>query len=72
MKAFEAGTQFAKEMGIQEFIMEGNFLTISNALAEQSLASIFVTPIIYGITSFEVQCVEFSMFLDQIIVLLIY
>ena len=46
--------QFAKEMGIQEFIMEGIFFTLSNALVEQSHSSIFLAPIIYGITSSEV------------------
>ena len=63
----EDGMQFAKEMGIQEFIMECDFFTFSNALAELSHASIFVTPIIYGITSFEVRRVKFPMFLDKII-----
>ena len=64
--------QFAKEMGIQEFIMEGIFFTLSNALVEQSHSSIFLAPIIYGITSSEVWCVEFPMFLDKVIFLPIY
>lgn len=50
-KAFEAGLQFAKEMRIQEFVIEGDSLTIFNALVEQFLAPISVAPIIYGILS---------------------
>lgn len=48
--AFEAGLQFAKEMRIQ-FVIEGDSLTIFNALVEQALAPISVAPIIYGILS---------------------
>ena len=43
--------QFLKDMGIQEFILKGDYLIISNSLAEHSLAPISVAPILYGIVS---------------------
>ncbi|XP_050255011.1 uncharacterized protein LOC126700876 [Quercus robur] len=62
VKAYEAGVQFAKDMGIQEFILEGDSLTISNSLAEHSLAPSVVAPILDGIVSSlqEVYCVVLS------------
>ena len=50
-KAFEFGLQFAKEIGLQEFILEGDSLNVICALQGLSLPSILVMPIIYGIQS---------------------
>ena len=54
--------QFAKDMGIHEFVLEGNSLIISNSLAERSLTPILVAPILYEIVSslHVVRHVEFS------------
>ena len=48
-KAFEAGLQFAKDLGIQDFILEGDSLNVYRALAGLSHAATVVAPIIYGI-----------------------
>ena len=42
-KAFESGLEFAKDMGIQDFVLEGDSLNIVHALSENSHAA-FVTP----------------------------
>ena len=49
-KAFEAGLQFSKDMGLQEFILEGDSLNVVHALEGLS-PLVFVMPIIYGIQS---------------------
>ena len=48
-KAFEAGLQFAKDLGIQDFILEGDSLNVYRALVGLSHAAVVVAPIIYGI-----------------------
>ena len=50
-KAFESGLQFAKEIGLQEFILEGDSLNVVRALQGLSLPSDSVMPIIYRIQS---------------------
>nr|POF22909.1 hypothetical protein CFP56_38196 [Quercus suber] len=45
----EAKAQFAKDVGLQEFILEGNSLNVFHALAGLSPPSASVMPIIYGI-----------------------
>ncbi|KAL0017569.1 hypothetical protein SO802_004638 [Lithocarpus litseifolius] len=48
-KAFETGITFAKEVGIQDFVLEGDSLTIVNALCEKTSAPSSVASLIYGI-----------------------
>ena len=50
-KAFESGLQFAKDVGLREFILEGDSLNVVRALQGLSLLSVSVMPIIYGIQS---------------------
>ena len=45
----EAKAQFAKDVGLQVFILEGNSLNVFRALAGLSPPSASVMPIIYGI-----------------------
>nr|POE98913.1 hypothetical protein CFP56_78969 [Quercus suber] len=45
----EAKAQFAKDVGLLEFILEGNSLNVFRALASLSPLSALVMPIIYGI-----------------------
>lgn len=47
-KAFEAGLQFAKDIGIQDFILEGDFLIIHRALSGLTPAPTFVDLLIVG------------------------
>ena len=50
-KAFELGLEFAKGVGLQEFILEGDSLNVVRALQGLSLPPVSVMPIIYGIQS---------------------
>ena len=50
-KAFEFGLQFAKEIGLQEFILEGDSLNVVRALQGLLLLSVSVMLIIYRIQS---------------------
>ena len=50
-KAFESGLQSAKDVGLQEFILEGDSLNVVHALEGLSPPSVSVMPIIYGIHS---------------------
>nr|POE89052.1 hypothetical protein CFP56_60444 [Quercus suber] len=61
-KAFESGLQFAKEVGLQEFILEGDSLNVVRALQGLLLPSVSVMPIIYRIQSstYNVRKVLFS------------
>lgn len=47
-KAFEAGILFAKDIGIQEFILEGDSTIIYKALCETSSPPSFVELVIIG------------------------
>lgn len=47
-KAFEAGILFAKDIGIQEFILEGDSTVIYRALCEVSSPPAAVEPLIEG------------------------
>ena len=49
-KAFETGINFAKEVGIREFVLEGDSLTITivQALKECSPALSSVSNLVYG------------------------
>nr|POE97065.1 hypothetical protein CFP56_23050 [Quercus suber] len=48
-KAFEAGIQFAKNIGIQDFILEGDLLTIYHALASLTLPPTTVDSVVKGL-----------------------
>ena len=50
-KAFELGLEFAKDVGLQEFILEGDSLNVVRALQGLSFPPVSVMPIIYGIQS---------------------
>ena len=51
VKAFESSLQFAKDVGLQEFILEGDSLNMVCALQSLSPPSVSVMSIIYGIQS---------------------
>ena len=51
-KAFEAGIQFVKDIGIQDFILEGNSLTIYRALAGLTLPPTTVDSLVKGRSPF--------------------
>ena len=55
-KAFEADTFFAKEEGIREFILEGDFVVTVQALKEVSRAPSSIAFVIYGSLT---ECHEF-------------
>ena len=55
-KAFETGIIFAKEVGIREFILEGDSLTIVQVLKECSPAPSSVSNLVYGMLA---ECNEF-------------
>ena len=61
-KAFESGLEFAKDMRIQDFVLEGDSLNIIHALSGNSHAASTIAALIYGmqVTSFEFQNVLFS------------
>ena len=61
-KAVEFGLQFAREMVIQEFILEGDSLVLINALKEISPPPSSIATIVYGSlsTSHDFRQVEFS------------
>ena len=61
-KAFESGLQFAKDVGLHEFILEGDSLNVVRALQGLSPPSVSVMSVIYGIQSScnEVRKVLFS------------
>ena len=48
-KAFEASLQFAKDLGLQDFILGGDSLNVYRALTGLSHAAAMVAPIVYGI-----------------------
>ena len=51
VKAFELDLEFAKDIGLKEFILEGNSLNVVRALQGLSFPPVSVMPIIYGIQS---------------------
>ena len=55
-KAFETSIIFAKKVGIKEFVLEGDSLTIVQALKECSPAPSSVFTLIYGMLA---ECSEF-------------
>lgn len=61
-KAFEAGILFAKDIGIQEFILEGDSTVIYRALCEVSSPPAAVEPLIEGMHTLcsDFHGVEFS------------
>ena len=61
-KAFEAGLQFAKYLGIQDFILEADSLNVYRALAGLSHAAAVIAPIIYRIldSCHDIRNVRFS------------
>ena len=61
-KAFEAGLLFAKDIGIQEVVLEGDSIIIYNALCEVSNPPSSVKPIIEGMHALcrDFRRVEFS------------
>ena len=61
-KAFEVGMQFAKDVGIQDVVLEGDSIIINRALCELSTPPSSMAPIIEGILdlSKDFQRVQFS------------
>ena len=61
-KAFESGLEFAKDMGIQDIVLEEDSLNIVHALSGNSHAASTIATLIYGmqVTSFEFWNVLFS------------
>ena len=61
-KAFESSWEFAKDMGIQDFVLEGDSHNIVHALSGNSHATSTIVALIYGmgVTSFEFRNVLFS------------
>jgi len=61
-KAFESGLHFAKDVGLQEFILEGDSLNVVRALQGLSPPSVSVMSIICGIQSscYDVRKVVYS------------
>ena len=61
-KAFEVGISYAIDVGVAEFILEGDSLIISNTLCELSLPPSSIGSIVYGIlfSSHVFRRVEFS------------
>ena len=61
-KAFEAGILFAKDIGIQEFILEGDSTIIYKALCDTSSPPSSVVPVTIGIHALcrDFRRVEFS------------
>ena len=55
-KAFETSIIFAKKVGIKEFVLEGDSLTIVQALKECSSAPSSIFALIYGMLA---ECNEF-------------
>ena len=48
-KAFESSLEFAKNMDIQDFVLEGDSLNIVRALCGNSHAASTITTLIYGV-----------------------
>ena len=48
-KAFESSLEFAKNMDIQDFVLEGDSLNIVHALCGNSHAASTITTLIYGV-----------------------
>ncbi|XP_065616449.1 uncharacterized protein LOC136061925 [Quercus suber] len=59
-KAFEAGTQFAKDVGIQDFIIEGDSLVLYNALCGNTPPPASVAAVVLGMKMMCGDCVDFS------------
>ena len=61
-KAFESSLEFAKNMDIQDFVLEGDSLNIVHALCGNSHAASTITTLIYGVqvASYESQIFLFS------------
>ncbi|KAK9990307.1 hypothetical protein SO802_025292 [Lithocarpus litseifolius] len=62
-KAFELGLQFAKQLGITDFILEGDLLIVSRALNHSSSVPVSIDAVIMGIgkaNSLEFLNVDFS------------
>ncbi|XP_030943841.1 uncharacterized protein LOC115968561 [Quercus lobata] len=61
-KAFESSWEFAKDMGIQDFVLEGDPLNIVPALSGNSHVASTIAALNYGmqVTSFEFRNVLFS------------
>ena len=61
-QTFESSLEFAKYMGIHDFVLEGDSLNIVHALCGNSHATSTITTLIYGVlvASYEFQNVLFS------------
>ncbi|KAK9996914.1 hypothetical protein SO802_021600 [Lithocarpus litseifolius] len=57
-KAFEAGLLFAKDIGIQDLILEGDSITIHKAICETSTPPSSVEPVIEGMHTI---CKDFAL-----------
>ena len=61
-KAFEAGLLFAKDIGIQDVILEGDSMIVYNALCEKSFPLSSVEPVVRGMQEMakDFRQIEFS------------
>ncbi|KAK9987726.1 hypothetical protein SO802_027965 [Lithocarpus litseifolius] len=67
-KAFEAGILFAKDIGIQEFILKGDSTIIYKALCDTSSPPTTVKPVITGMHALEeIPCVIEQAFIHDVI-----
>ena len=48
-KAFEVGLEFARDVGVHDFILEGDSLVVYNALCGSSTPPSMIAPVIQGI-----------------------
>ena len=61
-KAYEAGLLLARHLGLRDVVLEGDSLTISNALMRFTLSPTFVVAIVEGIHELgtEISVINFS------------
>ena len=73
-KAFEEGIVIVGEVGIQNFVIEGDCLAIVQALRDVSPTPSSVAPLVYGmiVATYRSQCVKFPMFDSKTIDLTIF
>ena len=68
-KAFEAGIQFARDVRIQDFIIEGDSLILYNALCGNTPPHFSVAVVVSGMT---MMCGDFYILIDKVINQLAY
>ena len=68
-KAFEAGIQFARDVRIRDFIIEGDSLILYNALCGNTPPQFSVAVVVSGMT---MMCGDFYILIDKVINQLTY